>query len=156
MLQVVLYQPDIPQNTGNVARTCAATGVPLHLVEPLGFRITDRQLKRAGLDYWPHVNLKVHPDFESVRAQFPRSRLVYFSARGSRPYHDFEFGGDDCLVFGAETRGLPEELLASYPGFVVNIPIDRAKVRSLNLATCVGVALFEALRQTQLGSEHSF
>jgi tRNA (cytidine/uridine-2'-O-)-methyltransferase len=147
MLQVVLFQPDIPQNTGNVARTCAATGVPLHLVEPLGFRITDRQLKRAGLDYWPHVQLNIHPDFASVRARFPQARLVYFSAHGTGSLYDFEFREDDCLVFGAETRGLPQDLLASYPGFVLRVPMDTSKVRSLNLATCVGIALFEALRQ---------
>ena len=156
MLQVVLFQPDIPQNTGNVARTCAATGVPLHLVEPLGFRITDRHLKRAGLDYWKNVQLKVHPDFRSVRTLFPQSRLVYFSAHGGLFHHDFQFHPDDCLVFGAETRGLPQEILAGYPGFVLKIPIDRAKVRSLNLATSVGVAVFEALRQIRLKGGNSF
>lgn len=146
-LGVLLYQPEIPQNTGNIARTCAATHTPLHLVGPLGFRITDKQLKRAGLDYWPYVRMKLYPDFETANRDLRPERLVYFSAHVPRPYYDFSFRAGDCLVFGPETRGLPQELLASYPGDVVQIPIDRVRVRSLNLATSVGIALFEALRQ---------
>ena len=146
-LGVLLYQPEIPQNTGNIARTCAATHTPLHLVGPLGFQITDKQLKRAGLDYWPYVRMKLHPDFEAANMELRPGRLVYFSAHVSRPYYDFSFLAGDCLVFGPETRGLPQELLDSYPGDVVQIPIDRGRVRSLNLATSVGIALFEALRQ---------
>jgi len=146
-LSVLLYQPEIPQNTGNIARTCAATRTPLYLVEPLGFRITDKLLKRAGLDYWPYVRMKLYADFDTARIDIGHSRLVYFSARAAVPYYDFNFRPGDCLVFGPETRGLPEELLASYPGDVINVPIDRARVRSLNLATTVGIALFEALRQ---------
>ena len=146
-LGVLLYQPEIPQNTGNIARTCAATHTPLYLVGPLGFRLTDKLLKRAGLDYWPHVRMKLYPDFDVAHADMRHPRLVYFSARAPRLYYDFSFCAGDCLVFGPETRGLPEELLASYPGDVVKIPIDRFRVRSLNLATTVGIALFEALRQ---------
>ena len=146
-LHVVLYQPEIPQNTGNVARTCAATHTTLHLIEPLGFRLSDRYLKRAGLDYWPHVCLKVHASFEALRRELVRSRMVYFSACASRPYYDFEFLPGDCLVFGSETRGLPHEIFDSEPDRIVKIPIDRSQVRSLNLATSVGAALFEALRQ---------
>lgn len=146
-LSVLLYEPEIPQNTGNVARTCAATHTPLYLVEPLGFRITDKLLKRAGLDYWPYVRMKTYADFQAAHADIPHSRLVYFSAHAAGHYYDFSFRQGDCLVFGPETRGLPQELLASYPGDVVKIPIDRSRVRSLNLATSVGVALFEALRQ---------
>ena len=147
LLQVVLYQPEIPQNTGNVARTCAATHTPLHLVEPLGFRITDRHLKRAGLDYWPYVALKVHPDLDAVRVELSRCRWVCFSSRARLPYYDFGFLPGDCLVFGPETTGLPREILESAPERVLQIPLDRDRVRSLNLATTVGVALFEALRQ---------
>lgn len=147
ILQVVLYQPEIPQNTGNIARTCAATHTPLHLVEPLGFRITDRGLKRAGLDYWPHVRLKVHPDLESLCREIGDRRWIYFSAHADRRYCDFRFQPGDCLFFGSESFGLPNDLLVSRPGFVINIPINRARVRSLNLATSVGIALFEALRQ---------
>lgn len=149
-LGIILYQPEIPQNTGNVARTCAATHTPLYLVEPLGFRISDKHLKRAGLDYWPHVRMKLYPDFGAAMGDIPHSRLVYFSAHADRPYYDFSFRPGDCLVFGPETRGLPRELLAFYPGDVVKIPINRTRVRSLNLATSVGVALFEALRQLRL------
>jgi len=146
-LAILLYQPEIPQNTGNIARTCAATRTPLYLVEPLGFRITDKLLKRAGLDYWPYVRMKTYADFETARTDVPHTRLVYFSAHATRLYYDFSYQPGDCLVFGPETRGLPQELLASNPGDVVKIPIDRTRVRSLNLATSVGVALFEALRQ---------
>ncbi len=146
-LGVLLYEPEIPQNTGNIARTCAATHTPLHLVGPLGFRITDKLLKRAGLDYWPYVRMKLYSDFRTAHLDMGHSRLVYFSARASTLYYDFSFRTGDCLVFGPETRGLPEELFALYPGDVVKIPINRARVRSLNLATTVGIALFEALRQ---------
>ncbi len=147
MVDVVLFEPEIPQNTGNVARTCAATHTPLHLVEPLGFQITDRHLKRAGLDYWRHVQLTVHPDVHALRASLSDSRWVCFSSQASRSFHDFEFLPGDCLIFGPETRGLPEELIHIHQDRVLNIPIDRSRVRSLNLATTVGVALFEALRQ---------
>jgi tRNA (cytidine/uridine-2'-O-)-methyltransferase len=146
-LGILLYQPEIPQNTGNIARTCAATHTPLYLVGPLGFRITDKHLKRAGLDYWPYVRVKLYPDFDAAHLDMLHSRLVYFSAHAPKLYYNFSFQPGDCLVFGPETRGLPGELLASYPGDMVKIPIDRARVRSLNLATTVGIALFEALRQ---------
>jgi tRNA (cytidine/uridine-2'-O-)-methyltransferase len=152
-LQVVLYQPEIPQNTGNVARTCAATHTPLHLIEPLGFRLTDRYLKRAGLDYWPHVSLRVFPDLETMQADYPYCRWIYFSSRSRRPYYDFCFLPGDCLVFGSEAKGLPNEILESKEESVLRIPIDRTRVRSLNLATTVGIALFEALRQVNLCAE---
>lgn len=146
-LAVLLYQPEIPQNTGNIARTCAATHTPLYLVGPLGFSIADKYLKRAGLDYWPYVRMKQYCDFDTARRDITHSRLVYFSAHAAKQYCDFCFRPGDCLVFGPETRGLPGELVVSYPGDMVKIPIDRARVRSLNLATSVGIALFEALRQ---------
>ncbi len=146
-LSVLLFQPEIPQNTGNIARTCAATRTPLFLVGPLGFQITDKQLKRAGLDYWPYVRMKLYDNFDAARRDISHSRIVYFSARASLLYYDFSFRPGDCLVFGSETRGLPEELLASYPADVVRVPIDRTRVRSLNLSTTVGIVLFEALRQ---------
>ena len=146
-LHVALYQPEIPPNTGNIARTCAATHTPLHLVEPLGFRLSDRHLKRAGLDYWPHVSLKIHASFAALRTELVSSRMVYFSAHASRLYYEFRFLPGDCLVFGSETRGLPHEILDSESDRILQIPIDRSRVRSLNLATSVGAALFEALRQ---------
>lgn len=154
--QVVLYQPEIPQNTGNVARTCAATRTPLHLIEPLGFRITDRHLKRAGLDYWPHVQLRVHPNLQAARLELKTCRWVHFSARARHDCFHFNFMPGDCLVFGSESAGLPSEILDSE--HVLTIPIDRKHVRSLNLSTAVGVVLFEAMRQVGLlqGSIDSF
>mgnify|MGYP000867222030 CR=1 FL=1 len=147
LVRVALHQPDIPQNTGNVARTCAATHTPLHLIEPLGFQLTDRHLKRAGLDYWPHVSLRVSPSMESFRAEHPHSRWICFSSHSQHPYYDFRFLPGDCLIFGSETRGLPREILETNVEQVLCIPIDRTRVRSLNLATTVGIALYEALRQ---------
>jgi tRNA (cytidine/uridine-2'-O-)-methyltransferase len=147
LLQVVLFQPEIPQNTGNVARTCAATHTPLHLVEPLGFQLSDRYLKRAGLDYWPHVQLEVHQGWGALCERLAGCRLVFFSTRGELPYHEYRFHHGDCLVFGSETLGLPRELLATHRENVVHLPIDWSRVRSLNLSTAVGIALFEAIRQ---------
>jgi len=155
-LSVVLHQPEIPQNTGNIARTCAATHTPLHLIEPIGFRLTDRYLKRAGLDYWPHVFLRVHPSLDAMREATSPSRLVFFSAHGCRTCYDFHFQPGDWLVFGSETRGLPRALIESDPDRVLKIPIDTARVRSLNLSTTVGVALFEALRQLNIHYQKRF
>lgn len=152
MPQIVLYQPQIPPNTGNVARTCAASGCPLHLVEPLGFAIDDRQLRRAGLDYWPLVQLHRHADWACFAAQRRRrpGRLLAFSSHGVVPYHRFCFLADDWLLFGRETDGLPPDVLAQADA-VLTIPMVGA-VRSLNLSVAVGVALMEALRQLgQLG-----
>jgi len=146
-MQIVLYQPEIPPNTGNVARLCAAMEVPLHLIEPLGFSLEDRYLKRAGLDYWPHVQLRVWKSWEAFVEQLdPASRLVCASSRRGAAHHRFAFAPLDHLVLGPETRGLPAELLDTAE-HLVRIPI-RGAVRSLNLATAAGVLLCEALRQT--------
>lgn len=126
---------------------CAATGTRLNLIEPLGFSLSDRYLKRAGLDYWPAVDLAVWPDWPSFEEAWSGSRLVFASARRGSPYHRFSFKLDDGLVFGPETRGCPPELLDRYPDQIVNIPIW-GPVRSINLATAVGVVLYEAFRQT--------
>ena len=147
-MQIVLFEPEIPPNTGNVARLSAAARIPLHLIEPLGFRIEDRYLKRAGLDYWPHVQLKVWPDLDSFLnqpelGQKDAPRLVAASARQGAPLHHFAFRPDDILVFGPETRGLPPEVLARMAE-VVRIPI-RGEVRSLNLSTAVGIVVYQAL-----------
>lgn len=155
-LSVVLHQPEIPQNTGNIARTCAATHTPLHLIEPIGFRLTDRYLKRAGLDYWPHVCLKVHSSLDAMREEMSPPRLVFFSTRGHKTCYDFRFQPGDYLVFGSETGGLPPPLIESAPERVLKIPIDTARVRSLNLSTTVGVALFEALRQLNIHYQKRF
>ncbi|AFV77013.1 putative rRNA methylase SpoU family [Thermus oshimai JL-2] len=145
MLHLVLYQPEIPQNTGNVARTAAALGVPLHLIRPLGFRLGDPRLRRAGLDYWPHVRLFVHDTWEAFLGSLPEgARVLAFSARGEKDLYEAEFREGDYLLFGPETRGLPQEILDALPSLRIPMP---GPVRSLNLAVAVGVAAYEAYRQ---------
>jgi tRNA (cytidine/uridine-2'-O-)-methyltransferase len=148
MLRVALVEPEIPPNTGNVARLCAATRTPLHVVGVTGFRMDDRAVRRAGLDYWPEVELHRHRDLEALRAALPGARLVYLTTRGGVPYAEWAFAEDDCLVFGCESRGLPRELLRENRERCVTIPMPNPRVRSLNLATSVAVVLYEALRQT--------
>jgi tRNA (cytidine/uridine-2'-O-)-methyltransferase len=148
MLNVALVEPEIPPNTGNIARLCAATNVPLHIVGVTGFRLDDRAVRRAGLDYWPEVHLVRHRDLDSLYAALPDARLVFLTTKADKVYTDWLFGPDDCLVFGRETRGLPEDLLRSNWENCLKIPVLNPKVRSLNLATAVGIVLFEALRQT--------
>lgn len=145
-MRIVLYQPEIPPNTGNIARLCAATGTPLSLIEPLGFKIDDKHLKRAGLDYWPSVSLSVFPHWAAFEAAHPRTRIVLTSARGGTPHHCFAFQPGDAIVLGPETKGLPDFLHDLYPERV-RIPVLPA-VRSLNLSTAAGILLYEALRQT--------
>ncbi len=145
-MRLVLFHPEIPPNTGNVARLCAATDTSLHLIEPLGFSLSDRQLKRAGLDYWPHVRVSVHPDLDHFLRAVAPPRLILSSARGGTPVHCFAFRPDDAIVLGPETTGLPGEVLG-LSDHLVRIPI-RGQVRSLNLSTAAGILLFEALRQT--------
>lgn len=147
MLHVALYEPEIPPNTGNIARLCAATLTELHIIGVTGFRSDDRTLKRSGLDYWQHVRLLRHLDIEGLYKALPASRFLYFTTKSQRAYTSFEFRDEDCLVFGPETRGLPEELLTANQDRCLNIPIYNSPVRSLNLATSVGIALYEALRQ---------
>ncbi len=146
-LHVVLVAPEIPPNTGSIARLCAATGVHLHLVEPLGFELDDRHLRRAGLDYWPSVDLTVHAEFAAIEAIFPRSRMHLFSSHGVAPYADVAYSLGDVLIFGRETKGLPADVMDRFVERVRWIPIRRDAVRSINLANAVSVALYEALRQ---------
>jgi len=148
MIRVALVEPEIPPNTGNIARLCAATRVPLHIIGAIGFRLDDRAVRRAGLDYWPEVTLQRHLDLESLYQELRQARFIYLSTKGSIPYIDWTFEPDDCLVFGRETRGLPEEVLHQNWGRCLTIPMLNPKVRSLNLATAVGIVLYEALRQT--------
>ncbi len=145
MLQVALVYPEIPPNTGSIARTCAATNTHLHLVEPLGFEISDRQLKRAGIDYWEYVSVTVHPNIESLREASQGGRWVCFSTRGAKNFREFEFQDGDWLLFGSESRGLPDALIAEHPA--VYIPMEHPKVRSLNLSVSAALGLFEARRQ---------
>jgi tRNA (cytidine/uridine-2'-O-)-methyltransferase len=147
MLHVALWEPEIPPNTGNVARLCAATGATLHLIGRLGFRTDDRRLRRAGLDYWDAVSVVRHDSLDAFRAALADARLWCLSAHAARPYTDARFQDGDVLLFGSESRGLPPSLLEENPGQTLTIPMPAAKVRSLNLATAVGVVLYEALRQ---------
>ena len=146
-MNVVLYEPEIPPNTGSVARLCAATRTTLHLVEPLGFEIDDKHLKRAGLDYWPQVDLRVHGSWEEFAALHGGARFLFFSKKATRSYASARFRREDFLVFGPETRGLPESLLAANEADSYVIPMMNAAVRSLNLASAVSIVLYEGLRQ---------
>jgi tRNA (cytidine/uridine-2'-O-)-methyltransferase len=143
---IVLVHPEIPANTGNIARTCAATGTHLHLVRPLGFSTDDKQLKRAGLDYWHAVNITYYDSFEEVQAAHPQGRFFFTSTRGKKTYSDFQFRDGDLFVFGKETKGLPQELLDAHPDTCMRLPITD-KVRSLNLANTAAILVYEALRQ---------
>jgi tRNA (cytidine/uridine-2'-O-)-methyltransferase len=147
-LHVVLVEPEIPPNTGNIARLCAATRTVLHLIEPLGFRLDDKTLKRAGMDYWAHVTWHTWPDWTAFRAAHPQARLHLLTTKATRPYTQARFRPGDFLVFGRETKGLPESLLAAHADACLTIPMANPEVRSLNLATAVAMVLAEALRQT--------
>jgi tRNA (cytidine/uridine-2'-O-)-methyltransferase len=146
-IQVALIQPQIPPNTGNIARLCAATDTPLHLIEPLGFSIDDAQVRRAGLDYWDRVDLWVHPDWFAFRDAMNRSRCLYFSAKARHSYLHAPYRANSCLVFGSETEGMPLRILEKHPEQCFTIPMS-GPVRSLNLANAVSIVLYEALRQT--------
>ena len=145
-MNVVLYAPEIPQNTGNIARTCAATGSDLYLIEPLGFELKDKYLKRAGLDYFSMVNITVLPTFERLMERFPDAHYHFASTKAPRSYTETTYGPDDFLVFGCETKGLPESLLSRVYDRCIRIPM-RAGARSLNLSNSVAIVLYEALRQ---------
>lgn len=147
-MHIVLYEPEIPPNTGNVARLCAGTGIELHLVGKLGFELTDRYLKRAGLDYWEHVRWEHVPTLEVLRLRFPQSRFFYYSTKVERLYTEVKYREDDFLVFGPESRGLPAELLAENGEATCTIPMF-GPIRSLNLSTSVGIVAYEALRQVR-------
>jgi tRNA (cytidine/uridine-2'-O-)-methyltransferase len=148
-LHVVLVHPEIPPNTGNVARLCAATGCRLHLIEPMGFTITDAKLKRAGLDYWDSIKPETHADLDAFMREVAPPRFFFFSTSAKTSYLDAAFRAGDALVFGSETKGLPDALLQANPDRVVGIPVRTEHVRSLNLSTAVGIAVYEALRQLQ-------
>jgi tRNA (cytidine/uridine-2'-O-)-methyltransferase len=151
MFHVVLVEPEIPPNTGNVGRLCLATGSRLHLVEPLGFELSDKAVKRAGLDYWHKVDLHIWPSLPALQAAAaPGARFWYLTTKTQRPYWEQSFADGDYLVFGRETKGLPESLLAEHPGALLTIPMVEESTRSLNLATSVGIVLYEAVRQRSL------
>ena len=147
MFEIVLFEPEIPPNTGNIIRLCANTGAALHLVEPLGFTLEDKQLQRAGLDYHEYATLKVHPDWEACLAHFDGRRLFAATTKGATRYTDVQFEENDVFLFGPESRGLPAEILASFPADRrIRLPM-RANSRSLNLSNAVAVMVFEAWRQ---------
>lgn len=147
MLQVALWEPEIPPNTGNVARLCAATDTYLHLIGRLGFRLDDRSLKRAGCDYWPSVAVRLHPTLSEFEADPEIERIWCIETPGERIYTQADFRDGDCLLFGSESRGLPQEVRERHADRLIGIPMTTGKVRSLNLATAVGIVLYEALRQ---------
>ena len=148
-LSVALISPQIAPNSGNIARLAGATDTALHLIEPLGFSIDDADLKRAGLDYWDSVDLWVHPFWQAFRSAVARERCLYFSSHGTCSYLDAPYEAQSVLVFGSETESLPARILEKYPERIYRIPM-RAEVRSLNLATAVGIVVYEAIRQTDL------
>ena len=146
-LHVVLVAPEIPPNTGSIARLCAATQIRLHLIRPLGFSLDNRYLKRAGLDYWPHVDVQVHDDWQHFRTQHRGARMHFFSARATRSYLSARYAPGDHLVFGSETKGLPPTLLTAHRNATYVIPIFSPHVRSLNLSNAASIIVYEALRQ---------
>ncbi|MBQ8291531.1 MAG: tRNA (uridine(34)/cytosine(34)/5-carboxymethylaminomethyluridine(34)-2'-O)-methyltransferase TrmL [Clostridia bacterium] len=146
MFHIVLVEPEIPQNAGNIARTCAATGTHLHMIRPLGFEVSDKYLKRAGLDYWNLVDISYYDSFDELKEKYPNGRFFYFTTKARQKHSDAAFQDGDFLVFGKETKGLPEELLLKHKGECLRIPMF-AQARSLNLSNSVAVALYEALRQ---------
>lgn len=146
-LHVALIEPEIPPNTGNIARLCGATFTTLHLVGKLGFRTDEAAVRRAGLDYWDDVEICYHRNIEALYEALPACRFLYFTTKADRPYTDWQYQPNDCLVFGRETRGLPEELLRANWDRCLKVPMPNPAIRSLNLATSVGIVLYEALRQ---------
>jgi tRNA (cytidine/uridine-2'-O-)-methyltransferase len=153
-MNIVLLEPEIPPNTGNVARLCAATKSVLHLVEPFGFKLDDAQLRRAGMDYWRQVEWRRWKNWNAFAEQLPaNARLWFVESNGPKLYSDVKFSADDFLVFGRETAGLPEQLLERHRAHWLRIPMFNAQSRSLNLSNCVALVLFEALRQQGFAGE---
>lgn len=147
-LHIVLVEPEIPPNTGNIARTCAATGTMLHLVKPLGFSIEEKALRRAGLDYWPYVDLKVHESLEDFMSEYSGSRMFLATTKGTRLYTEPEYRDGDMFLFGRETAGLPRDFIQAHLDQTIRIPLSKeTRLRSLNLANSANIVIFEALRQ---------
>ena len=148
MLHIVLVEPEIPPNTGNIARTCAATGTKLHLVKPLGFLIDDKSLKRAGLDYWPYVDLEVHESLDDFLAAYEGHRMFLATTKGAKRFTDHTYRDEDMFLFGRETKGLPRPFIEAHKEMAIRIPMSEdTRLRSFNLANSANIILFEALRQ---------
>ena len=148
MMHIVLHEPEIPQNTGNIVRTCKSTGSVLHLIEPLGFEMSEKRVRRAGLDYWPDVDIRIYKNFPAFCCANPSARMRLFTAHAGRLYHQVEYQDGDYLVFGKESAGLPLSIRGQYPDCCLRVPMVRDN-RSLNLSNVVAVALYEALRQNK-------
>ena len=149
-LRLVLVEPEIPPNTGNIVRLCAGTGSELHLIEPLGFQLTESAIRRAGLDYWEYARIFRHRSFQAFQKDINPERIFFFSTRGPRLYTDMAYQAGDALVFGSETRGLPPEITDAHPEELVCLPMKDIRVRSQNLANAAAIVLYEALRQINL------
>lgn len=146
-MHVVLHEPEIPANTGNIGRTCVATGTSLHLIEPLGFKIDDKSIKRAGMDYWDKLNLHTYVNYEDFCQKNPNAKVWYATTKAKYCYTDVSFGPDDYIMFGKESAGIPEEILVEHEDSCIRIPMS-PDIRSLNLSNSVAIVLYEALRQT--------
>ena len=145
-MHIVLHQPEIPANTGNIGRTCVATGTALHLIEPLGFRLDEKSIKRAGMDYWEHLDVTRYINFQEFRDRHPGAKIWYATTKAKRLYTEADFGQDDYIMFGKESAGIPEELLVENEETCIRIPM-LDEIRSLNLSNAVAIVLYEALRQ---------
>lgn len=150
-MHIVLHQPEIPANTGNIGRTCVATGATLHLIEPLGFRLNEKEIKRAGMDYWEHLDVRRYMNFEEFLQKNPNAKIWMATTKAKHVYSDVEFGENDYIMFGKESAGIPEEILVNYEETCIRIPM-LDKIRSLNLSNSVAVVLYEALRQNSFKS----
>lgn len=145
-MNVVLLEPEIPSNTGNIGRTCCATGTTLHLIKPLGFSLSEKALKRAGMDYWDKLDVRVYVDFEDFLEKNPGAKLYMATTKAHRTYDEVSYGPEDYIMFGAESKGIPEEILVAHEDACIRIPMND-EIRSLNLANSVAIVLYEALRQ---------
>ena len=150
-MNIVLHQPEIPGNTGNIGRTCVATGTSLHLIEPLGFRLDEKSLKRAGMDYWPLLDVHRYMNFQEFQAQNPGVKLWMATTKARRTYTQVSYGPDDFIMFGKESAGIPEEILVEYEETCIRIPMLES-IRSLNLSNSAAIILYEALRQNQFAN----
>ncbi|MBR2189993.1 MAG: tRNA (cytidine(34)-2'-O)-methyltransferase [Eubacterium sp.] len=146
-MNIILHEPEIPGNTGNIGRTCVATGTALHLIEPLGFRLTEKQIRRSGMDYWEKLDVTRYINYEEFLQRHPDARIWYATTKGNKCYTEADFQEDDFLMFGKESGGIPEDILRANPGRCIRIPMGQ-EIRSLNLANSVAIVLYEALRQT--------
>ncbi|MCR5670454.1 MAG: tRNA (cytidine(34)-2'-O)-methyltransferase [Butyrivibrio sp.] len=145
-MNIVLHQPEIPQNTGNIGRTCVATDTALHLIEPIGFRINEKELKRAGMDYWDKLDVTRYIDYDDFMKQHPGAKIWFATTKAKKTYSEVSFGPDDFIMFGKESAGIPEEILVDHEETCIRIPMGH-DIRSLNLANSVAIVLYEALRQ---------